>query len=201
MTADAAAERSRKRRRATADAPRRQTKAARPHHAGPQKAALIGPHEDIVAQLQPKYDVHVASIISSTQIRTRVQQAVAHVGTAADRPRVVLLHARPPQVCKMITVAEQCKRHLADGSKACVQYNQLFDAPARAPQVNKVNETVLDKDGQGSDSDEFEVMRTRFDEAVFPSAPARTVKSMRIFLSSNPIQELEKRDDVTVQKS
>ncbi|KAM4065633.1 hypothetical protein HRG_010639 [Hirsutella rhossiliensis] len=193
----------RTKRKRPADAAEPRKKADR-HPPGQRAASLIGPHEAIVDALQAKYDVLVASVISSTQIRKRVELAVARMAAVVaspEKPRIVLLHAKTAQVCKMITIVEQCKRILADEGKACYQYNQLFDLPVEPRRPDVVEETVLDKDGEDSGHDDFEVMGSRFEQAVLPPPPARTVKSMRIFLSRQPIPELEKKDDVTIQTS
>lgn len=180
-----------------------QPKKQRPQDPQPQKAALIGPHESIVAELQPKYDVLVASVISSTQIRKRVAQAAAHLAaTSSDRPRLVLLHARTAEVCKLITIVEHCKRTMGGEGRAWYQYNQLFDLPAeQKKKADVVEETVLDKDAGDSDSDDFEVMSGRFEKAVLPPPSGRTVKSLRVVFSLQPVPELKAKSDVTIQSS
>ncbi|EQK98517.1 hypothetical protein G6O67_004448 [Ophiocordyceps sinensis] len=194
----------REKRKRPADASEPRKKPAGPPRA--QRApSLIGPHEAIVGTLQAKHNVLVASVISSTQIRKRVELAVAHLVVAADGPteksRLVLLHARTAQVCKMITVVEQCKRILSAKGKAWCQYNQLFDLPVEPRRPDVVEETVLDKNGGDSDHDDFEVMSSRFEKAVLPAPPTRTVKSMRVFLSRQPISELDNEGAVTIQTS
>jgi len=177
----------------------------------PTKSPLIGPHESIIADLQPKYDVLVASVISSTQIRKRVSQATAHVGAPAaaekKKPRVVLFHARPAEVCKLVTIVEHCKRVLADEGKAWFQYNELFELPPDAKKAKKtadvVEETVLRGDGAEEDSDdgEFETMNsTRFEKATMPPPP-RTIRSLRVFFASESIPELKSKSSVTVQSA
>lgn len=102
----------------------------------------------------------------------------------------------------MITIVEQCKRVLAEEGKSWFQYNQLFDLPVDPKREQDIiDETTLGKDGEGSDEDEFEVMTSRFEKAVLPPPATRTVKSLRIFLSVQPVSELKTKEDVTLQSS
>ncbi|RCI08336.1 hypothetical protein L249_8838 [Ophiocordyceps polyrhachis-furcata BCC 54312] len=155
-----------------------------------QKSKLSGPHEPIVATLQAKVNVLVASVISSTQIRKRVASATTHLSDkASPKPRVVLLHARPAQVCKLITVVEHCKRLL----RPCYQYNQLYDLPA----------TTTAHNDDDDDDESFEDMDISRLEKVAVALPPtrRPVKSMRVFLAVRPIPELEALSGVTLQSS
>ncbi|KAG5937759.1 hypothetical protein E4U53_008145 [Claviceps sorghi] len=169
------------------------------------KTSLIGPHEQVLSQLRPKYSILAASVLSSTKIRKRVTQITSHLGCRSEPPAVVLLHARTAEVCKMITIAEQCKRILENQGRSWFQYNQMFDLPARKGEV--VEETVLEGEKGGpSDEDEddgFEDMAGRFEKAVGP-APVlkeRAVRSMRVFLSGQAIRDLGSIKGVTMQSS
>ncbi|KHN96976.1 uncharacterized protein MAM_05085 [Metarhizium album ARSEF 1941] len=167
------------------------------------KPALIGPHEAIIAQLQPKYNVLAASVISSTQIRKRVMQAVSHLGSTSDLPNVVLLHARTAEVCKMITIVEQCKRVLREQGKTCLQYNEMFPLPETEGK-DVVEETVLERDdGEGENAQEgdSEVMASRFEKAVIPEPSKRATMSLRVILSMEEVGVLKDRKGVTVQTS
>ena len=129
---------------------------------------------------------------------------------------MALLHARTADVCKMITVVEQAKRVLREEGRAYYQYNQLFELPAKTPSPrvknsNKsvIEETILEKSGDGggnnsSGSDEdhaFEPVQSRLQIALLPPPPSKAVKSLRVFLSTMPIPELQLLNDVTVQFS
>ncbi|KAF4977831.1 hypothetical protein FZEAL_5674 [Fusarium zealandicum] len=167
-------------------------------------AALIAPHQAFIAELDPKYDVLAASIISSTKISKRTTSVTKHLLDTSERQRLVLLHARTADVCKLITVVETCKRVLGEEGKACYQYNQLFDLPESQKKRDVVEETVLEKgtdDEDDDDSDDFEVMHSRFEDAVLPRPSTRPVKSMRVFLSTTPIPELKMKTGITVQSS
>lgn len=148
-------------------------------------------------------------------------EAARQDGTAKTRKRpcAVLLYARPAEVCKMITVAETCKRLLEEaGQMTWYQYNQLFDLPTEDAERAKrkkrreavVEETVLlrvngedgqDGDDDDSESDAFETMQSRFEKAVLPPPSERTTKSLRIFLATTAMPELKAKDGVTLQAS
>jgi hypothetical protein len=166
---------------------------------------LIGPHEGILKELSTKHNVLALSVLSSTQIRKRVSSATSHLLDKSSDSQAILLHARPADVCKMITVAEQCKRLLGEQGRTWYQYNELFDLPAEAKKKKNVPERTDLSEGpeEGSDSDEnaFEAMESRFQQAVMPPPRARTYKSLRIFISPQAIPELRTRENVTVQTS
>jgi hypothetical protein len=173
-----------------------------------QTPSLVTPHEAILSELAPKYDVLPASVISSTKINKRVTAFTAHLLATSDRAAVGLLYARTADVCKLITIVEQCKRVLAEEGKAWYQYNQLFNLPVdKKKPRGVVEETALEReegeeDAAGaSDSDDFEVMESRFEKAVLPSVTRRVQKSMRVFLATRPIPELKSRDGATLQSS
>ena len=202
---------SKRRRQANSSQETRPQKRPRENAPPTESPALLKPHEALLAELAPKYDVLAASVISSTQIRKRVARATSHLlGTAAGKPRAVLLHARTADVCKMITVVECCKRVLVEEGKGWYQYNQLFDLPKTAEKEDVVEETVLEKDegkqvaeddSDDSDDDDFEVMQSRFENAVLPPQPTHIIKSLRIIVSTTPLPELKALGNVAVQAS
>lgn len=179
--------------------------------------SLLGPHEATIAKLQPKYNVLAASVISSSQIRRRVSYVTNHLvaskvgekappATTIQKSSLVLLHARPADVCKLITVVEQCKRVLKEEGKAFYQYNQLFQLPPPTQKPDVVEETVLPgNDDQDSEEEEeedaFEPLGTRLDKALQPPQRTHASKSMRIFLSCTPVPELKAEPGTTVQAS
>ncbi|PON27532.1 hypothetical protein TGAM01_v203299 [Trichoderma gamsii] len=168
-------------------------------------ATLIGPHEGVLKELSTKHEVLALSVISSTQIRKRVSSATSHLLDKASDSRAVLLHARPADVCKMITVAEQCKRTLGEQGRVWYQYNELFDLPAKARKRKSASQKAdleeVDDDESDSDDNAFETMQSRFEQAVLPPPRARAYKSLRIFISPQPIPDLKARENVTVQTS
>lgn len=177
-----------------------ESKRARSSNQPSSTHALITPHEPIIAELAPKYDVLTASVISSTQIRKRVVSTTRHLLDRPSSPAVVLLHARPADVCKLITIVEHCKRVLREEGKTCFQYNQLFELPAEVKKPEVVERTVLEGNEEDSDDDDdFEVMESRFEKAVLPPPSKRVAKSMRTFLSLAAVPELKAKSDVTLQ--
>lgn len=105
----------------------------------------------------------------------------------------------------MITVAEQCKRMLDEQGRAWYQYNELFDLPVEARKrriaSKKADSEEVDDDESDSDDNAFETMQSRFEQAALPPPRARAYKSLRIFISSQPIPDLKARENVTVQTS
>lgn len=192
------------------------------------QSPLLAPHAPVLKDLAAKYDVLPLSIISSTAIAKRLVQAKEHLQPSdaatgdETKQRVVLLYARTAEVCKMITVVEQCKRLLAEQGAPWWQYNQMFDLPAEQVRQKKpknkrktvdgvdvtvVEETKLPEEvenaGEDSDSesDAFETMQARFAKAVGPQQSERKTKSLRIFLSTAAVPEVRSREGVTVQSS
>jgi len=214
---------SKKRKPSTATIDHSVTKKARgelPQSASPSGTIPLEPHEAVLAELTPKYDVLTASIISSTKIQSRVTRAMQHLtghrltrddsATSKPLPAVVLLHTRPHEVCKMITVAENVKRTLAAQGSPWYQYNRLFAVPNTGKLRGVVEDTVLEKlqDGAEPGSDDFTATEsisatteTRFERAILPREPDRLVMSLSIYLATAPVSELKVMGDVTLQSS
>ncbi|KAM0333219.1 hypothetical protein ACHAQA_001879 [Verticillium albo-atrum] len=179
----------------------------------PPTVPLSAAHASVLADLKTKYDILPALVISSSKIQKRVTYLLQHLrrDSGDPRPRVALLHARPHEVCKMLTIAEQLKRSLAEGAAVGAgarwfQYNMLYAMPVRAKEAEAVDETVLGGNGaaasEASDDDEdddFETMENRFERAVVPPPSARVTMSLSIFISTVPVPELKVRDGVSVQ--
>lgn len=95
--------------------------------------------------------------------------------------------------------------------KACWQYNEMFDMEREERKkqgkgkIEVVEKTVLESADEDEDEedeeDDFEVMESRFEKAVLPPSKPTTVKSMRVFLSLDAVQELKTREGVTLQMS
>lgn len=179
-----------------------QTKKLRRQDQQKPKVSLAELHQPIVKKLQEAgYEVLVASVISSTQIRKRVTQATAHLVALHEAKRLVLLHARTAEVCKLITIVELCKRTLSDEGKAWYQYNQLYELPERTSTEKTRKNSDSASRADESDSDGFEAMSGCSDKAAPMPAPKRRDMSMRVFLSAQPIPELRERQDTTEQRS
>lgn len=194
--------------------------------ANPPTTALSPIHEGLLAEFKPRYNILPAFTISSTKIQKRVTYVLNHLqtDTGDPRPRIMLLHARPPDVCKTITIVETVKRLLADRpttdekkgtTGTWYQYNQLYAIPRPIPkrekqQMEVVEDTVLEPPAEEDDEDDhFEVMdlparekeeqMKRFGDAVDPGPRERLHMSLSIWLSTVPIAELAARADVTLQ--
>ncbi|OLN85571.1 hypothetical protein CCHL11_05863 [Colletotrichum chlorophyti] len=158
-------------------------------------------HKGLLAELRSKYDVLTAFTISSTKIQKRVDWLLQHLrkDDGDPRKRAVLLHARPSEVGKMITIVEQVKRIVAaeEGGR-WYQYNQMYELP---PKAEVVEDTIVGGPGcdEGSDDDDFEVMDNRFERAILPRPTKRAAMSLSIFLSLAPMLELKAREGVTTQ--
>lgn len=192
---------------------------------GPSKVPLSAAHESLLAEFKTKYDVLPVLILSSNKISKRVDYLLQHLGkdNGDPRPRVALLHARPAEVCKMISIAEHAKRELgrASGSedKTWYQYNMMYELPPKPTEPDVVEETVLggakteSKRGSGNgdddieeeeeeeeeDDDCFEMMESRFQKAIIPQPASRVDMSLSTFLARVPVPELKGKPGVSVQ--
>lgn len=203
-----------KKRKKSSEHPNDDSKRARAESPTTEPRSAVGslqaPHESAIEKLQTKYNVLPISVISSSKIRKRVGAITDHLVTGASKEaetettrqcNVVLLYARPAEVCKLITVVEQSKRLLKGEGKAVYQYNELFQLPPPPQKSETVEETVLvDKDDQESSEDDgFEPLESRLEKAAQPSQPKHTPRSLRVFLSCTPVPELKADPGVTVQ--
>lgn len=168
------------------------------------------PHEDVLAELKPKYDVKTLSVISSTPIAKRVEQVLAHLGRfhpsdMSVLPGVVLVHARADQAGKMTSVVELVKRRVHEAEQKWFQYNRLYEVsvePRRAAERSIIEDTVLGDHGGGSEEeDDFEVMQTPFERAVHKEPEVTMKPYMSIMLSRVPILELQAKDYITTQSN
>ncbi|KAF6839813.1 hypothetical protein CMUS01_04153 [Colletotrichum musicola] len=189
--------------------PQDATKKTKASPAGPNAGPttpLPPSHKALLAELRTKYDVLSAFTISSTKIQKRVSWLLQHLrkDDGDARPRVVLVYARPSEVGKMITIAEQVKRIIAEDGEGGVdrwyQYNKMYELP---PKADVVEETMLEgaREGEGSDEDDddFEVMESQFEKAITPQPAKRATMSLSIFLSLTPVPDLKVKEGVTVQ--
>ncbi|SPO06665.1 uncharacterized protein DNG_09357 [Cephalotrichum gorgonifer] len=203
-----------KRRKCPEEIQSRSTSASKKVSQPPTTLALSASLEATLAELRLKYDVLVASVLSSTKIKTRIERVTSHLRQTVSQasasggadgeglPALVLLHARPAEVGKMITMVEKTKELLApEGSGAIYQYNLLFELPPKPAEATIVEETVLEGGDRevGEESDDgFEKLEI-FERAANPKAPARPVRAMGIFLSTVPVQELKSKAGITAQ--
>lgn len=161
-------------------------------------------HGDVIRELSPKFNVIPVNVISSSKIQQRVSSVKESLASSAtDKPTVVLLHSRTKEVCKVITIVELCKRLCSKDQITLYQYNEMFELPddqVKPSKREKIDQTVLAKGNDSDDDDDFEVMQqSRILDAVLPAPPARKTKSLRVFLSTQPVPELKAKSSVTLQ--
>ena len=176
---------------------------------------LQAPHEKIISALSSKHNILASSVISSTKIQKRVTATTTHLlplpgQTQENLPKVALLFARTREVHKLITVVEHVTRVLSEENKAWFQYNQLFESQEKKRSVEETSVDVgsdqegneeKEDDDDDDDDEAFEPMRTRFEKAVMPPAPSKMVMSLRVFISTTRITELDGMKGVTLQTS
>jgi hypothetical protein len=169
-----------------------------------QSTTPLPSHDSLLAELKPKYDVHTSFVISSTKIKNRVQWLLQHL--RKENPRVsnlVLLHARPADVNKLITITEQIKRIVSAANGTWYQYNMLYVVVPKPEGKNtkgkSSHEGQSDEETDGSEIDDFEVMSGHLESAINPQPIAKSTMSLSIFISLVPIPELKIKDSVTLQ--
>ncbi|PKS05807.1 hypothetical protein jhhlp_007636 [Lomentospora prolificans] len=186
------------------------TTKVRESDAPPNSIRLSELHKATLTQLKPKYDVAVMSVISSTKIRNRVTRIVEHLQEASGTSdgaetkllTLALVHARPSEVCKMITITERVKAILNAEGKTVYQYNHLFEVQPKPEHREAIEETVLERPGEDDDQsgedDGFEQLKV-YEQAANPKKPQRKTKSLAIFVSIVPVPELKSKTGMTEQ--
>lgn len=169
------------------------------------KNIIIPPH------LLKSYDITTMSIISSSQIQTKVTRALSLLSTyptpPSAKPVLILLHAKSKAAAKLISIAEIVKREIAgkEGGK-WFQYNVVEQVVEEQKEVvGKGEEKKVSGEEKGEDvemgngdidaeSEEegFEVMKTPFERTLEGTAKVRSVPVMRIYLSRVRIESLRR---------
>jgi hypothetical protein len=178
---------------------------------------LLQPLSDLIADLKPKYEVKILSVLSSTSINKRVDSILQHLGRfhAWDRsvlPGVVLLHARSSATNKLITVAEIVRRRVQESDQMWFQYNLMHETvlakqadqqkPRQPEDVSAVENTFMPVDDkEEDDEDYFETMQAdaAFETAVHGQPKAKKLGHTSIFLSRVPVTELASKPNVATQ--
>ncbi|KLU92159.1 hypothetical protein MAPG_11106 [Magnaporthiopsis poae ATCC 64411] len=201
------------------------SKRQRISNAGPQPAPGLPsePHESLLMELRPKYDVATFSVISSTSIAKRIDQILAHLGrfhpvNMAVLPGVVLMHARSRDAAKMVSVTELVRRRIHDGGQKWYQYNRVYEVEAGMAEGDTVieetvvlgsrrrNEQASRGPGDAARDDYLDASPAESTSSVFERAVLGQPKSgqalyMSIFLSRVPIPELRAKDFITAQSN
>lgn len=181
------------------------------------------PHEELLAELNGKYEIITTSVISSSKINKKVTAVLSHLGhvdlfSQDNRPGIMMLHARAVDASKMVTVMEIAKRRMGEIGQVWYQYNRVYEV-AEAARGSKpsstsnvggrsdgtqtvVEDTVLDDDDNDDDEDDsFEPVETPLDLAIRDKGATESKNNtyMSIFLSRVPMPELQAKASITLQ--
>lgn len=131
------------------------------------------------------------SVISSTQISTRVSQILEKLGnvTPDGKPVIIALASKSKVASKLISIVEIVKRELTAKNIKCYQYNALLSqliTVENNPENRKNDNTEKSmKEADGEDSDEaFQTMGES-------GQKQKTVPFMTTYLSVQPVKELK----------
>ncbi|TLS24141.1 hypothetical protein PpBr36_08132 [Pyricularia pennisetigena] len=173
----------------------------------------LEPHEAILTELRPRYDVATFSVISSTSMSKRIDQILNHLGRfhpsdMAVLPGAALLHARSRDAAKMVSLTELVRRRIHEEGQKWFQYNRLYEVDVEASHESTIiEETVLHGVSDDLDEDGFEVAATEraantpnvFERAVMGRPKTEHALYMSVFLSRVPIPELRAKPFITEQ--
>lgn len=176
----------------------------------------LEPHESILVELRPRYNVATFSVISSTSMAKRIDQILAHLGRfhpsdMAVLPGVALLHARSRDTAKMVSLTELTRRRIHEQGHKWFQYNRLYEVDVEVDGTGDgstvIEETVLHGVAGELDEDGFEVAATEraasapnvFERAVMGPPKTEHALYMSVFLSRVPIPELKAKPFITEQ--
>ena len=142
------------------------------------------------------YDVRMMSIISSTKIRNKVQQATqiltsALAKEAPSKPIVVVLTAKQGTASKLITIVEIIKRNLDNAKTSWYQYSRVDPKMIeikRKPSSASKHVDAFEGDDEGGVA--FETMLSAVERKLMEKAKFRAVPVMTIFLSCSSVKKL-----------
>ncbi|KAG4029512.1 hypothetical protein MFRU_015g00540 [Monilinia fructicola] len=161
----------------------------------------ISPPVDI----SPSHQTTHLSILSSSQIQKKVSRILSILSTFSfsdPSPHVVLLSAKAPSVCKLISIAEIVKRELARSGKKWYQYNVVGELATSVPrnieaekEEEEEEEDVEMRDGGEEEAEQaFETMKTPFERALDAEGKPkiRGLATLTLYLSRVRIESLKK---------
>ncbi|KAB8303072.1 hypothetical protein EYC80_004525 [Monilinia laxa] len=162
----------------------------------------ISPPIDIT----PSHQTTHLSILSSSQIQKKVSRILSILSTFSfsdPLPHVVLLSAKAPSVCKLISIAEIVKRELARGGKKWYQYNVVGELATSVPRKIKAEKEEEEDDDdvemrdEGDEEEEekaFETMKTPFERALDAEGKPKIsgLATLTLYLSRVRIESLRK---------
>ncbi|CAD6441333.1 9856a7c1-f7cf-4c93-8211-29b393709eb0 [Sclerotinia trifoliorum] len=149
------------------------------------------------------------SILSSSQIQKKASHVLSILSTFSfsdPTPHVVLLSAKAPVACKLISIAEIVKRELAKSGAKWFQYNVVGELSTTIPrsytEIGK-DENENEKEGEeegdvemkdDGEEEAFEVMKTPFERALEAEErpKIRGVATLSLYLSRVRIESLKK---------
>ncbi|QSZ32527.1 hypothetical protein DSL72_002105 [Monilinia vaccinii-corymbosi] len=158
----------------------------------------ISPPIDIT----PSHQTTHLSILSSSPIQKKVARILSILSTFSfsdPSPHVVLLSAKAPSVCKLISIAEIVKRELAKTGKKWYQYNVVGElansVPRRIEAEREDGGDVEMRDGEEEEEEEaFETMKTPFERALDAEGrpKMRALATLTLYLSRVRIESLKR---------
>ncbi|KAK2069577.1 hypothetical protein P8C59_004141 [Phyllachora maydis] len=166
----------------------------------------VRPHEALIAQLSPYYDVKTLSIQPSTKISTHVDKVIQHLGRFNPMdvkvlPGVVLLYSKHEAANKLVTISETVRRRIGEAEQEWYLYNVLRETETseeteRLEGVSVVEDTVAivqpDEDNEmteDADDGYYETMGTAptvFEQAIAP-VKTRRKSFLSVFISRVPV--------------
>ncbi|ESZ97427.1 hypothetical protein SBOR_2205 [Sclerotinia borealis F-4128] len=144
------------------------------------------------------------SILSSSHVHKKVSRilSILSIFSFSDpSPHVVLLSAKAPVGCKLITIAEIAKRELAKSGYKWFQYNVIGELSATMPHTATIEPRGIEnteEDVRMEDADEegeaFETMKTPFERALEAERRPKIkgVATLTLYLSRVRIESLKK---------
>ncbi|KAL9095732.1 MAG: hypothetical protein Q9165_002164 [Trypethelium subeluteriae] len=144
-----------------------------------------------------RYDVRMMSVISSSKIRNKVQQATqiltsASSEGASQKPIVLALTAREGVASKLITIAEITKRNLDDKK---IPWYQSSCVESKMVEIERKLSNTNNRDNASEDDSEdgvaFETMLSAIERKLADKPKLRAVPVMSIFLSLGSVKELK----------
>ncbi|APA12650.1 predicted protein [Sclerotinia sclerotiorum 1980 UF-70] len=163
---------------------------------------IPAPHD-----LTRTYQTTQMSILSSSQIQKKASRILSILSTFSfsdPTPHVVLLSAKAPVACKLISIAEIVKRELANNGAKWFQYNVVGELSTTIPRsYTEIGKDETEKEGgdegdvemkDGGEEEAFEVMKTPFERALEAEErpKVRGVATLSLYLSRVRIESLKK---------
>ncbi|KAI6248619.1 hypothetical protein HI914_03558 [Erysiphe necator] len=149
--------------------------------------------------ISENYNIKSLNIKSASKIHAKVVQALEVLSSfpaigAGAKHGLVLLEAKSNACCKMISIVEIIKRQIVQEMQGkWYQYNTLEQnlVKRKEIQTEKKDDTQLPNE-DGVDTENFEIMKTPFERAIYGVPKVRLEPVMKIYLSRVRIEHLRK---------